>query len=202
MKLFAHPESGHAFKVRFFLKAAKIDHDYEVVDIFQPCDARPAEFRKHARYHEVPVLVDDGQAYVQSNAILMHLAKKTGEWGAESPAQFTLCLEWLFWEANKIGMCLPQLRASEKFSATKLDDGTRQWLLGRYTHDVCVLDREFSDGRPFITGQTLTIADFSLCGYLYFADQARVTVPDNVAAWLERLSQVPGWAHPYELMAG
>ena len=201
MKLFAHPESGHAFKIRFFLKAAGLEHDYEIVDIFQPHDNRSAEFREHSRYHEVPMLIDAGQAYVQSNAILVHLAKKTGKWGAESPEQLRLSLEWLFWEANKLGMCLPQLRASEMFSATKLSDGAQAWLLARYAHDVGLLDGAFSDGREFVTGSAPAIADFSLCGYLFFADQAKVTVPDNVAAWLQRLSMIPGWAPPYELMA-
>src|SRR3712207_7175952 len=39
---------------------------------------RPAEFRAASRFGEVPVLVVDGEPMVQSNAILMHLARTTG----------------------------------------------------------------------------------------------------------------------------
>jgi glutathione S-transferase len=201
MKLFGHPQSGHAFKVRSFLTVAGIGHAYEIVDIFLPRDDRAAEFRENARFHQVPMLLDEDRAIVQSDAILMHLANKTGAWGAESPESFGLCTEWLFWEANRIGMCLPQLRASHLFSESRLTSGARNWLLDRYRQDVQRLDEELADGRPFIIGPDPTIAYISLSGYLYFADEAKVEVPDRVARWLETIAALPGWRHPYELMA-
>jgi glutathione S-transferase len=200
MKLFGHPDSGHAFKVRFFVEAAGLDYDYEEVDIWAPRESRQQEFRDHAPFHEVPLLIDDGKAYAQSDAILVHLAQKTGAWGAQDGDLFQQCLEWLFWEANKIGMCLPQLRADARFPQAALSDGARQWLLARYTHDVNLLDERFADGRTFITGDAPTIADFSLCGYLFFADEAKLAVPTQVDAWLKRLSALPGWQHPNTLM--
>lgn len=57
-----------------------------------------------------------------------------------------------------------------------------------------------ADGRRFIVGDKPTIADFSLCGYLYFADEAKLLVPANVAAWLDELKSLPGWRHPYDLL--
>ncbi|MBX2823269.1 MAG: glutathione S-transferase C-terminal domain-containing protein [Gammaproteobacteria bacterium] len=63
------------------------------------------------------------------------------------------------------------------------------------------MDRELSDGRPWITGDQLTIADFSLCGYLFYADQAKVEVPDQVSGWLGRLTGLPGWQSPYDLLS-
>ena len=63
-----------------------------------------------------------------------------------------------------------------------------------------MIDSHLSDGRYFMLGAEPTIADFSLCGYLYFADEAKVTVPSRVSAWLTRLAALPGWQHPYDLM--
>lgn len=200
LKLFGHPDSGHAFKVRFFLDAAELDYEYEEVDIWAPPETRQAEFRQHATFNEVPTLIDDGKPYVQSNAILIHLARKTGAWGAQDEDTMKQCLQWLFWEANKIGMCLPQLRAAARFPQAALSDGAKTWLMARYTHDINLLDARFSDGRAFIVGDAPTIADFSLCGYLYFADEAELPVPEHVAAWLQRLSELPSWQHPYKLM--
>ena len=201
MKLYGHPESGHAFKVRFFMRAAGIEHEYESVDIFVPLADRPEDFRRHARFGEVPTLVDGGRSFVQSDAILVHLATKIGGWGAEDPELMQRCLEWLFWEANKIGMCLPQLRAHERFAALKLDDGAWHWLRARYEHDVGVLDREFADDRPYILGDKPSIADFALCGYLVLVDEAKLGVPDHVDAWLGRMRALPGWLHPYVMMS-
>ena len=202
MKLFGHPESGHAFKVKFFMEAAEIAHEYVEIDIFAPRETRLPEFKEHARFHEVPLLLDQGKALAQSNVILMHLAGITGKWGAEDSDRYKRCQEWLLWEANKIGMCLPQLRGAKRFPADAPNQGAIEWLSERYDHDIGVLDKEFQDGRGFITGDTVTIADFSLCGYLFFADEAGVDVPVNVQNWLGRLAALPGWKHPYTLLKG
>ncbi len=200
MKLFGHYESGHAYKVKLCLAVANLPHEYEEVDIILPREERSAEFRRHARFSEVPLLLDDNKAYVQSNAILLHLAEKHDILGAEDSSSFKLCKEWLFWEANKIGMCLPQLRLARKFKDPDLNAETQRWLAARYDHDIGLLNEELSDHREFIIGDAPTIADFSLCGYLFFADEAEVEVPPHVKAWLKRISALDGWKHPYDLM--
>lgn len=201
-KLFGHPDSGHAYKVRLFMTVANIAHDYECVDIWIPRDQRSAEFQSVARFGEVPVLVDNGLAHVQSNAILLHLAQQMHAWGAESPERLDLCTQWLMWEANKIGLCLPQLRARARFGSDAALDGAFDWLSARYTHDVNIIEAELADGRQWIIdGKDPSIADFSLCGYLYFADEAGLTVPAKVQAWLDRIAALPGWQSPYALLA-
>ena len=59
-------------------------------------------------------------------------------------------------------------------------------------------------GRAFTLWSKLTIADVSMCGYLYFADEFGVDWADypSIGAWLERIRALPGWAHPYDLMPG
>lgn len=200
MKLYGHPDSGHAFKVKFCLNAANIDHQYQVVDIFSPRKDRDLEFVNRSKFCEVPLLVDQEINLTQSNAILIYIANKYQVYAGQSASEFQRCLEWLLWEANKIGMCLPQLRADLKFKGFELRSDARQWLLSRYTHDVGVIDDQLSDGRPFIVGENITIADFSLCGYLMYAKEARVVVPTNVVGWLNRLKQLDGWSDPYEML--
>ena len=200
MKLFGHPDSGHAFKVRFFMQAAGIAHDYEEIDIWSPRESRAVEFRKNAKFHEVPLLIDNGYAYIQSNAILMYLAHKLGNYGAEDSQLMARCNQWLLWEANRIGMCLPQLRSVQRFKNHGINEGARQWLLERYKHDIGVIETEFADGRSFILGSRPTIADFALSGYLFYEGEADVEVPPGVSRWLKRMSALPGWQHPYQLL--
>jgi len=200
-KLFGHPDSGHAYKVRLFMVVAGIEHTYEYVDIFAPRDQRQPEFMKHARYHEVPLLLDGDRALVQSGAILMHLAEQTGRWGAESPERWQKCREWIVWEANKIGLCLPQLLAHQKFESMRLNDGAHLWLSQRYDHDVQLLDGALADGRKFILGDEPSIADFSLSAYLFLADAVKLVVPSHVQAWLGNLAALPGWQKPEQLLA-
>ena len=203
MKLYGHPDSGHALKVKFFLEWLGVEHDYEYVDIFADPSTRENAFLSASKFSEVPTLIDNDKAYIQSNAILVYLADKYDIFKNANEKQSTL--EWLVWEANKIGMCLPQLRASEKFGKKhpemKLSQGAYDWLKARYDHDVGVLDKELAD-KQFILGNDITPADFSLSAYLMYADEAAVDVPQNVERWLNQIREVKGWRSPYEMMKG
>lgn len=203
MKLYGHPDSGHALKVKFFLEWLEVEHDYETVDIFADPSTRKDEFLNASKFSEVPTLIDNGQVYIQSNAIIIYLADKYDVFKNSNEKQSTL--EWLVWEANKIGMCLPQLRASEKFGKDdpefKLSQGAYDWLKARYNHDVGVLDKELAD-KKFILGNDITPADFSLSAYLMYADEAAVEVPQNVERWLDRIREMKGWQSPYVMMKG
>ena len=58
--------------------------------------------------------------------------------------------------------------------------------------------------RTFVIGDRLTIADLSMCGYLYFGDEFGEdwsTYP-ALREWLARIAATPCWQHPYSLMPG
>ncbi len=60
------------------------------------------------------------------------------------------------------------------------------------------------EGRDFVLGERATIADLSLCGYLYFPDEFGMSwagLP-HIAAWIARIAALPGRAHPYRLIPG
>ncbi|MFC5473124.1 glutathione S-transferase family protein [Paraherbaspirillum soli] len=199
--LYGNVNSGHAYKVRLMLAVGGVEHDYQHIDIDQPRSARPEPFRSLAKFGQVPLLLHNGRPYVQSDAILCHLAEHTGRFGAETPERMACVREWLFWEANRLGMCLPQLRWARRFEPDAYNAGAVAWLQGRFDVDIAILDAELADGRAFIVDDSPTVADFSLCGYLFWADAAEVKLPQNVAAWLERISRLPAWRAPDVLLA-
>jgi glutathione S-transferase len=195
--LFGNRESGHAFKVRLMLNLAGLPHVYHEIDLDLPREQRPEPFRSLAKYGEVPLLLHAGRPYVQSNAILLHLAAHTRAFGAESPERMERVREWLFWEANRVGFSLANLRYDVKFGGGKLPD-LQAFLRGRLDADLERLERELADGRPFILGEQVSVADMSLCGYMYWPEQAKVNLPAGVQAWLGRIAALPGWRHPYD----
>jgi glutathione S-transferase len=193
--LFGNRESGHAYKVRLMLNLAQLPHEFEEVDLDLPREQRPEPFRSLAKYGEVPLLLHNERPYVQSNAILLHLAAHSGALDGDAPATMERVREWLFWEANRIGFSLPNLRYCLR--VTGADPAVLAMLRQRYQADAARLERELADGRAFIVGDGPTVADVSLCGYLFWAEQAQVEVPPGVNAWLERIAALPGWRHPY-----
>ena len=198
--LYGNRESGHSYKVRLALTLMQAPHEYRPVDISLPREQRPADFRAASKFGEVPVLVDRSQVYVQSDAILLHLAQREHKLYGRDAIDHDQVREWLFWEANRIGLSVPNLR----FALRWLPDTPTQvldWLRQRALADLGRLDSEFS-GRKFLLGDFPTVADVACCGYLYWLDQAgldRDAWP-NVSRWLSDISALPGWQHPYDLM--
>ena len=44
-----------------------------------------------------------------------------------------------------------------------------------------------------------------MCGYLYFDDEIGIDWKAShpaIAAWLDRIAQMPRWRHPYQLLPG
>jgi glutathione S-transferase len=196
VQLFGNRESGHSYKVSLALWLAGIAHHYTEIDLGTAREARPEPFRSLAKYGEVPLLLHGGQAFVQSNAILVHLAEHSGALGGESRERLERVREWLFWEANRIGFSLPNLRYGLKFVAGGLAPDVESMLRLRLASDLARMDEELADGRAFLLDDRPTVADLSLCAYLYWPEQAGITVPPQVQAWLARIAALPGWRHP------
>jgi glutathione S-transferase len=197
--LYGNRESGHSYKVRLALALLGLEHEYRAVDLSIARPDRPADFQAVSRYGEVPVLVSDGEPMVQSNAILMHLARTTGQLRGERDPDRTV--EWLFWETNRIGFSVPNLRFAQRF-ATGTPTDVLDWLRARAMSDLDRLDRELRTGPPFLLGESVSIADISCCGYLFWSDQAGLDLGlwPGVSAWLDRIRALPGWGHPYDLL--
>ena len=198
-QLYGNCESGHSYKVKLALEVMGIPHTYQEIDLRLARADRPEPFRSLAPFGEVPLLVHDGKPYAQSNAILLHLAASARAFGGESQERLDRAREWLFWEANRVGMSTAHLRYGQKFDPQAYAGGVVPWFRKRFDHDMLRLEQELADGRAFILDNQPSVADFSLCGYLYWPEQANISFPPQVAAWLARIAALPGWRHPYQM---
>jgi glutathione S-transferase len=198
-KLYGNCESGHSYKVKLAMEVAGVPHEYEEIDLRLERGARPDPFRSLAKYGEVPLLVHEDRAYVQSNAILLHLAEHLQAYGGETQQRLERVREWLFWEANRIGFSMAHLRYGQKFDPEAYAGTVLPWFRNRFDADIERLDDELSDSRAFLLDDSVSVADFSICGYLYWPEQASVNYPPRVQAWLDRIAALPGWRHPYRM---
>lgn len=200
IKLYGNRLSGHAYKVALFLVLTKTPYEYEEISLSTPRPDRPALFRQASRYNEVPALVMDGKAYVQSNAILLHLAQTLGL--MDSGEHHAQIREWLMWEQSRLGSSLPNLRFEMKFK-TDSDPAVQAWLNSRLLNDLEILNTHLATTSGFMAGSTPTIADCAIAGYLYWLGDVDLDIADwpEVAAWLDRIRQLEGWQHPDELLA-
>ena len=190
--LFGHPDSGHACKVAFALALANLPHERRYIDIWADPATRPANFLARSTFAEVPMLTIGHETFLQSANILHVIAERTGKWGGESPARLAAVREILFWEANRIGMCLPQLIENRRVQGQGFPPGAIDWLQMRHRADLARFDRLLGD-KPFLLGETTTVADCAVFGYCQWHDKAGVTPSAALSRWLDRMRALPAY---------
>jgi glutathione S-transferase len=199
--LYCFAQSGNAYKSALALALAGADWSPRFVDFFNG-ETRTPEYRSINAMGEVPVLEHRGQRLSQSGVILDYLAESLGKFGPGDDAQRREILRWLLWDNHK----LTSYTATYRFLRTFTKDANPAVLeVFRKRAETAwgVLDAHLA-GRRYVVDDRLTIADLSLCGYLFFADEIGVdwAAYPGIRDWLERIQSQPRWAHPYKLMPG
>ena len=203
MKLYCFGESGNAYKCALALTFTDQEWEPVFVDFFNG-EARTAAFREINEMGEVPVLVDGPVTLTQSGVILDYISSKTGKLGGRSAAERRDVLRWMFWDNQKLSGQIGTTRFLGNFlPEEKRPAGVIPYQQGRLKAAYKVLDTHL-DGRDWVVGQAMTIADLSCCGYLYYPEPFGFDRADwpNIDRWLDRLAALPGWKPPYDLMPG
>lgn len=205
IRLHGFSQSGNTFKVAFMLRALGVAWQPVFVDFMGGATRTPA-FREQVNLMgEVPVLDDAGVRLTQSGVILTYLAQKHGAFGGTDEAQRLEVLRWLLFDNHKLTSYFASYRFMKSFGPAEPDPAVMAWLRGRLDAAFGVLDEHLAR-RRFTVGDAPTIADFSICGYLFYpVEESGYDVAGSfphVAAWLDRLRALPGWASPYDVLPG
>ena len=202
-KLYCFGESGNAYKVALALTLADQDWEPVFVDFFNGETRTPA-FRAINEMGEVPVLVEGDTVLSQSGVILDYISSKSGKLGGKSAAERREVLRWMFWDNHRFSSQIGSARFLGNFlPEDKRPAGVIPFLQGRLKTAYTVLNSHL-EGRNWIAGPALSIADLSCCGYLYYPEPFGFDRKDwpNIDAWLDRIAALPGWKHPYDMMPG
>jgi glutathione S-transferase len=214
-RLHSFCQSGNSFKVAFLLRALNQPWEPVFVD-FMNGVTREASWREQANeMGEVPVLAYDTPSgprkMTQSGVILTYLAKKHGghngcvEYGGKTEDEQQDVLRWLLFDNHKFTSYFATYRFMKAFGPTAPDPAVMAWLRGRLDNAFGIVDKHLAN-REFMVGKAATIADISLCGYLFYpVEESGYEVAQrfsHIGAWLERLRALPGWASPYDILPG
>ncbi|MEM0935394.1 MAG: glutathione S-transferase [Pseudomonadota bacterium] len=203
MDLHCFGESGNAYKVALALEVSGLPWRPIYVDFFNG-GGRSAEFRALNPMGECPVLVDGTTVLTQSGVIQDYVSGLTGKHGGASAEERREVLRWVLWDNHKLSSQAGVTRFLMNFvSPEKRPAEVISWLHGRLRAAYAVLDAHLAN-RDWIVGNGPTNADFSCCGYLYYPEPFgfdRAKWP-QIDAWLTRLSNLPAWKRPYDLMPG
>jgi glutathione S-transferase len=198
-RLYCFAQSGNAFKVALMLNLCGAKWEPRFVDFFNG-ETRTPEYReKINEMGEVPVLEHGTRRLSQSGVILHYLADHFGKFQGEDKLEV---LRWMLWDNHKLTSYVATLRFLVQFQKTG-ETPVTEFLRGRIKGSLGILDKHLAQN-AFAVANAPSIADFSMCGYLYWPEEFGVSWSDypRIGEWLERIRKLPARVHPYELMPG
>jgi glutathione S-transferase len=205
-QLYCFAQSGNAYRAALMLNLVGADWAPIYVDFFRKGEQRTPEFRENVNeMGELPTLVHGTRKLSQSGVILTYLSERFGKYLPQGDDERLEALRWIIFDNQKVNGFLGPYRFLRIFAKPPGDPAVLAFLKGRIDNNLAIVDKRLSS-RPFVLGPQPTIADISLVAYLYYPPEEfgfdiAATHP-NIAAWLERMKALPGWAHPYDLMPG
>ncbi|MFN3825071.1 MAG: glutathione S-transferase family protein [Pseudorhodobacter sp.] len=137
-------------KVSILLEELGLPYTVHPIDIGKGAQFAP-DFLRHAPNNRIPAIHDHdtGQSLMESGAILLYLADKTGRFRCEG-AEYWRMLEWLMWQMGGLGPMLGQVHHFVKFNP-----GKSPYAEDRYGTEAARLYRVLNDrlaGRDYVAG--------------------------------------------------
>jgi glutathione S-transferase len=198
-------QSGNTFKVAFLLRALRQPWEPVFVDYMNGVTRSDAWRDEANEMGEVPILDDDRRRLTQSGVILTYLAKKHGAFGGTTDEEKLEVLRWLLFDNHKFTSYFASYRFMKAFGPSAPDPAVMGWLRGRLDSSFIIVNKHLAS-REFMVGSAPTIADFSLCGYLFYpVEESGYEVTGrfpHIDRWLSRLRRLEGWASPYNVLPG
>ncbi|WP_278922563.1 MULTISPECIES: glutathione S-transferase family protein [Pseudophaeobacter] len=202
IKLHCFGESGHSYKAALALELSGLDWEPVFVDFFAG-QHRGEDYRNLNVMAEAPVLIDGDIRLSQSGVIQQYITDKTGKFGGAPKDKYEV-LRWVLWDNHKLSSQVGMTRFLMNFvPADKRPAEIIGFMQGRLKAAFATLNAHLA-GRDWLVGDGMTNADLTCCGYLFYDEPFGFDRKDypNIDAWLTRISETPGWKHPYDLMPG
>lgn len=193
-RLYGDHRSGNCYKPAWMLHLTGRSFDWKETDIMQG-ETRTPEFLAMNRNGRVPVLkLPDGRYLSESNAMLIHLAEGT-PWLPDDTYQRALAYQWLFFEQYSHEPYIAVARFIIKFSGTADEQQDRLEICWKNGRNALAVMEDCLATRPFLAGDTFTIADIALYAYTHRAEDGGFELDPYpaVRTWLDQVSRQRGF---------
>ena len=191
MLLYNNQLSGNCYKVRLLLAHLGIQYEKREVDVFERAHRDELLGELNPALRVPTVVLDDGRALAESNAILFYFAGGT-EYLPEDSYERAQVLQWLFFEQYSHEPYIAVARFWTLASITPSRSELEEKLRGGKAA-LKALDHHLQE-REFLVGERYSIADIALYAYTHVAPEGRFDLHPYgaVNAWLERVAGQPG----------
>ncbi len=184
--IFGDPISGNCLKVKWTAERLGLAFGWKNIDVTKGETRTPAFLAMNPAGQVPTVLLEDGRALAQSNAIILHLAEGSDLVPADA-YQRAKMLEWLFWEQYNHEPTIAVIRFRVRFQKRPREELDPE-LIKRGEAALARLEQALS-GRRYLVGEALSLADIALVAYTRMAGDGGFRLGDYPAmlGWIERL---------------
>ncbi len=193
LRIYGDSISGNCLKVKWTADHLGIAYRWIETDILKG-ESRTPEYLAMNPAGQVPLIVgEDGRALAQSNAIILYLA----EGSALIPNDLferAKMFEWLFWEQYSHEPYVAVARFQMRYLGKRADEREAK-IVERGEAALALLDKAL-DGRSFLVGDSLSLADIALVAYTRVADEGGFDLAayPQVTSWIGRVEAALGIA--------
>lgn len=191
MKIFGDSISGNCLKVKWTADLLGIAYDWIETDVLIGA-SRTQEYLAMNPAGQVPaVLLDDGRALAQSNAIISWLAEGSALIPVDAFDRAKMN-EWLFWEQYSHEPYVAVARFQVRYLGKPVS-ALEPKIVERGKAALQRLDAATAD-RCFLLGDAFTLADIALVAYTRVAGEGGFVLGDypNVVRWIARVEAALG----------
>ena len=202
VQLHCFGESGNAYKAALTLELTGINWAPVFVDFFSG-QMRSDAYRELNIMAEAPVLIDGDFKLSQSGAIQQWAVDQSGRLGGVPQDKYEV-LRWILFDNHKMSSQAGITRFLLNFlPEDKRPQEAIKFVQNRMIGALKTINTHL-EGRTWLVGKDMTIADIANCGYLFYPEPYGFVRTDwpNIDEWLKQIETTPGWKHPYDLMPG
>lgn len=190
LKIYGDCRSGNCLKVKWTADHLGVDYDWIEIDVLSG-STRTEEFLTLNPSGQVPaVILPDGRALAQSNAIIIYLA------GLSDSALLPTDLferakvnEWLFWEQYSHEPFIA-VRRFQKAVLGKAEDEIDPQLLAKGRRALGQMELVLG-AAPYLASEAFSVADIALVAYTRVAHEGGFDLGEfpAVRAWIARVER-------------
>ena len=186
-------------KVSIALEELGLPYTAHGVDISKDEQFKP-EFLKISPNNRIPAIVDrdNGMSLMESGAILIYLADKTGRSCRRRASRAIACIEWLMWQMGGPGPMFGQVHHFVKYNKGKAPYAEERYL--KEAHRLYgVLDRRLAE-REFVADD-YSIADIAIWPWVsrYEWQTVDLGAYANVKRWYTAIAKRPAVQRGYKV---
>ena len=178
---FYYSLAPNPMKVALFLEEAGLEYEAIPVDTRKGDQHAPAFTRLNPN-NKVPVIVDGDATVFDSNAILLYLGEKTGQFMPDdSPKARGELYSWLMFVASGVGPYSGQSVHMRHFAPEPKDYAVKRYLFEAKRHYGIVNDR--LGQHEWMLGREYTIVDMALWGWGRMVPFVVGSSPSDASVW-------------------